>query len=765
MLSFWFVTSLVIAPFALIRLSILHKSLKTLDFEKSFKKKLFLVFLGYVQDVFVASQFIFVYLFFANFQDPFFLILSIGYTVALLDCLIDAFLYSTTQLRFEAPFFAFISGIKCFWDSAKEKKIAWLFPIIFILAILSVILFFELFQKFSIQSDTRFYLVGGVSFFISALSEFFLPKKLSYGIDNAVFAQQVWCVKKAYYFFARFYSLKKTQKHAEKKILLPSCEKYSSISSRFPLLKYTHGFYGEKQCDITDSENTKPHIVLFFMESFRAKDIGVLGGQFHATPYFDKLSSEGYLFSNFYANSVKTTRAVSSTLFGIPSDINSSEISSKVDMPFISLPYLLSKNGYHSVYHHNGILEFENQTEFFSRYGYKELVGRDDILKEFKEAPLTSWGVHDEYLMKYSVNYLEKQLSQSDKPIFLTMFNISNHHPWSLPKSMRKTKIEGVIDKRYEKFLYTMNYADYCLGNFIQTLRDKKLTDNVLFFILGDHGYPMGEHHDNHVEQRYLYEENVKVPLLILADGKIKEPKIISDIGSQIDLIPTIMDVCKIKGLNHARGTSLIRKAERQVFFHNPYAYRFYGTRKGSYKLIYTKSSKEVELYDLTVDKEEKHDISRQFPDIVNQYLNDVKDYHEYYKSLYDNRRFSPFELDSSYTVVNFSKLSKYSSNKLLYEIKKYPFILHLDLSHCDLLTDDTLKEMIKGHKELQSLNLTNCQNLTSKSLEYVSNLCDNLKFIDISHCSFSEEDINIFIKNSLELERVIKKDDRRIKA
>lgn len=751
----------VASPFILIRFCVLHRSFQKVYIEGFFYSKILRSVLGCIQDLLISLQFLFLYFYgskYIEIKHIYLSLFSFLYSLIILDSLVDAFLYKSTQLRLEAPFFSFMGGIKCFWDSAKEKKIAWLFPLLILFFIILMTFFYYIFQNISFYLDRNVYLLSITIFLIWILSVIFLPKHISYGLDNIFLAQQFWLLKRGYDFFSRVYNLKKTQVHAKKKILLPGCEKYSSISSRYPLLKYTHGFFGEKQCDIQMDENKKPHIVLLFLESFRAKDVGVLGGKFGITPCFDELSREGHLFKNFYANSIKTTRSVSSTLFGIPSDINSSEISSRIGMPFISLAYLLSKHGYESIYHHNGLLEFENQTEFFSKYGYKELVGRDDILKRYPKAPLTSWGVHDEYLMRYSADVLEKKIKEARQPIFLTMFTISNHHPWTLPTDMRKTSLNNIKDLRYEKFLYTMNYSDYCLGEFIKILREKKLTEDIVFFILGDHGYPMGEHHNNHVEQRYLYEENVKVPLLILSDGRIKDPQHLDEPGSQIDLIPTIMDLCKMKGLNHARGTTLLRKAERQVFFHNPYAYRFYGTRKGPYKLIYTKSSKELELYDLVLDPDERYDISGKFPEISTQYLQDVKDYHEYYKSLYDNKRFSPFELDSSGLVLNFSKLSKYSSYKLLSEIKKYPFILHLDLSHCDLLSDETLKEIIKRHKELKSLNISCCEKLTEKSLQYINQYCENLKFINISNCLFSREEINYFAKNSLDLERIIRK-------
>ena len=111
------------------------------------------------------------------------------------------------------------------------------------------------------------------------------------------------------------------------RIFKTCCEKLTPVSSSFPLLKFTHGFEGEKSFNLDVSQGERPHLIFLFMESLRSKDVGVLGGSFGVTPHLDAIAKEGILFKNFYANSVKTTRAVTASLFGIPSDVNSSEVS------------------------------------------------------------------------------------------------------------------------------------------------------------------------------------------------------------------------------------------------------------------------------------------------------------------------------------------------------------------------------------------------------------------------------------------------------
>ena len=242
--------------------------------------------------------------------------------------------------------------------------------------------------------------------------------------------------------------------------------------------------------------------------------------------------------------------------------------------------------------------------------------------------------------MHYAADFLE---DRKESPQFLTLFTISNHHPWNLPAHHQPPAFPPEISRIYRKYLSTFHYTDACLGLFIELLKEKNLLNNTLLFIMGDHGYPMGEH-ENFVEQRYLYEENIRVPLLLYAKDRIIQPKIIKNPASQLDLVPTLMDLLGLHGFNHAIGSSLMRKDNRRIFFHNPYVFKNFGCREGKYKFIYTRISQELELYDLEKDPDEKNNIAPENPRLAQEFLHSVKDYEKLFSSLYADKRIAPIE-------------------------------------------------------------------------------------------------------------------------
>jgi arylsulfatase A-like enzyme len=153
----------------------------------------------------------------------------------------------------------------------------------------------------------------------------------------------------------------------------------------------------------------------------------------------------------------------------------------------------------------------------------------------------------------------------------------------------------------------------------------------------------MGEHGGNYNQQRGLYEEQIRVPLLIYGEGMTWAPAVVTTPCSQLDLMPTLMDILNIKAVNHGMGSSLWRvRTEPKAFFHNPYMYRFFGMRKGKYKCIYMKNLDEAQLFDLEADPDELCNIAHAHPELVAEMVKDVKDYEKGMQYCYERKRITP---------------------------------------------------------------------------------------------------------------------------
>lgn len=570
--------------------------------------------------------------------------------------LIDLFLVLNLGIRINSVFFYFLSDIAPFVDSAKSLGLYQFLALVLLIAGVSVIVFHSYFKHFQAPNlDITSIGMAIATFVIAVLLNDVPPYSVRYYATSPVFAHQYDLVAKS---LVQSHSGPPQVSRSDILSILPcnDTEEFSLVSHEFPLLKMTNGFKGPKHFHITINKGERPHLIFLFLESFRAQDVGALGSQTEATPVFDELKKGGVLFTNFYSTGVQTTRSVISSLFGImPRYTEKAVQSGDPELPLIGIADLLNGRGYMSAYIHNGSLEFDGKTDFFSRHGYSEIYGSEDIIDKFPHAERTTWGLHDEYLMRFVTDWMA-QKDKERQPTFLTLFTVSVHHPYIVPGYYKPPVFNVTKDSTflpffkdtakqlYTRYLETMHYTDYCIGLFIRLLKDRGLYEKSIIFILADNSAPMGEHRGNFFALRYLYEENLKIPLLILAPGRLREPAVVNEVGSQVDLLPTVMDILGINDLNHAMGASLAREVHgRTVFFNNPFELGYRGLRKGSVKFIYSKQEKGIiaEIYNLESDPAESTNLLTDY-NSVKSYFEEAEKVHKVFSTLYRRRNFAP---------------------------------------------------------------------------------------------------------------------------
>ena len=185
---------------------------------------------------------------------------------------------------------------------------------------------------------------------------------------------------------------------------------------------------------------------------------------------------------------------------------------------------------------------------------------------------------------------------------------------------------------------------------------EKGLDEDTLLIVTADHGEGLGQHDHMH-HGLFLYEEAVRVPLVIRWPGKIPAGLRIKNRVELLDLSPTILDIAGIPAKNAKyQGRSLksllkapsITRQSRPIFFQR----RLYETEnyKGNivkgeklgvlidqWKYIEALKERSVELYDLSADPGELTNISRDHPDQVRRLSSMIKDWRQKYgKETYD---------------------------------------------------------------------------------------------------------------------------------
>ncbi len=155
-------------------------------------------------------------------------------------------------------------------------------------------------------------------------------------------------------------------------------------------------------------------------------------------------------------------------------------------------------------------------------------------------------------------------------------------------KSLAKEDINYLID------LYdgAINYVDYQLGLFFDWMKKNDQYENTLIIITSDHGEEFWEHGATG-HGFTLYEEQLKVPLIIKASNKNKtrshQPKSLVGV---IDIMPTVLDYTGLPSRSNFEGISLrplmekLAKVPRKLFAEGSYFFNSMAVFDGSYKYI-----------------------------------------------------------------------------------------------------------------------------------------------------------------------------------
>ena len=282
------------------------------------------------------------------------------------------------------------------------------------------------------------------------------------------------------------------------------------------------------------ADNTLPikNVVVILMESFAGHFVGALGGKGDITPNFDRLAKQGLLFDRFFSNGTHTHQGMFATMACFP-NLPSFEYLMRTpegSHKFSGLPQLLGPRGFDNLYVYNGNFQWDNQSGFFSNQGMTNFIGREDFVNPVFMDP--TWGVSDQDMFDRGAQELAKL--PTDKPFYALLQTLSNHTPYALPK---KLPIEPVTGHGYtDEHLTAMRYADWALGQFFEKASKEPYFKDTLFVLVGDHGFGS----DQQLTEMDLFRFNV--PLLLIAPGiQEKFGKLDHTVGTQIDIVPTIM--------------------------------------------------------------------------------------------------------------------------------------------------------------------------------------------------------------------------------
>jgi phosphoglycerol transferase MdoB-like AlkP superfamily enzyme len=291
---------------------------------------------------------------------------------------------------------------------------------------------------------------------------------------------------------------------------------------------------------IPEIENdNRPNVIIILMESMSVAKMGRHGNNNGLTPFLDSLTYQGIYFSNFHAAGKHTYNGIFSTLFSYPGLFQQHTM--KQLRNYNGLSSVLSQYGYYNLYFttHDG--NFDNVEGFLLHNDFDRVISEKDYPEEEIR---TSLGVPDDYMFRFSIPILNK-LYAKDNPFLSVFMTVSDHAPFYIPSYFKPTA------KRVTQQI--TQYADWSLREFFNLASCQPWFHNTIFLLLADHGAPMTSNYDISLAYHHI-------PFLIYAPKIIPQPLVVDNIGSQIDVFPTLMGFLNYTYLNNTMGIDLLKE-------------------------------------------------------------------------------------------------------------------------------------------------------------------------------------------------------------
>jgi len=195
-------------------------------------------------------------------------------------------------------------------------------------------------------------------------------------------------------------------------------------------------------------------------------------------------------------------------------------------------------------------------------------------------------------------------------------------------KAFREANLTGKDLVRWKYQRYIKDYlrciasVDDNVGRLLDYLDKEGLADNTVVVYTSDQGFYLGDH--GWFDKRFMYEESLRMPLLVRFPGRVKPGSVNKDIVQNLDFAPTFLDIAGVEIPSDMQGRSFRSILEgktpadwRQSIYYHYYEYpavhsvkRHYGIRTQRYKLIHFYHDIDAwELYDMEKDPEELNNL------------------------------------------------------------------------------------------------------------------------------------------------------------
>ncbi len=398
--------------------------------------------------------------------------------------------------------------------------------------------------------------------------------------------------------------------------------------------------------------DTRPNLLFVMSDDHAAHAIGGYGSRINRTPQLDRLAAGGMRLDGCFCTNAICAPSRATILTGTHNHINGvTTLDAKLDGRQVTFPQLLQGAGYQTAlvgkWHlgHGGVhdptgFDYWNVLPGQGRYHDPEFIGPGgrrvypgyvtDIITDLAlawlrgrdaarpfcllvhhKAPHRPWEPDDKHARLYEDadipepatfddDYRDRAQAAAEARMRVDRDLTPTDLKQPVPPGLAPRAEKGWKYQRYIKdYLRCVAAVDDNVGRLLDFLDEEGLADDTIVVYTSDQGFFLGDH--GWYDKRFMYEESLRMPLLVRYPREIAPGAVNGDIVTNVDFAPTFLDYAGVPAPAAFQGASLrpllrgrtpadwptamYYRYWMHLAHHHVYAH--YGVRTRRHKLIY----------------------------------------------------------------------------------------------------------------------------------------------------------------------------------
>lgn len=398
---------------------------------------------------------------------------------------------------------------------------------------------------------------------------------------------------------------------------------------------------GVGACNGSAPAPSRPNVLFIVVDTLRWDHVDSYGALRETTPAIDRLAAGAIRFERAYSTSSWTIPAVASMITGMyPSRHTATSFDRRLPAEAETLAEVLRANGYATagVVSHAAIGSRRGFDQGYDVYLESEARGHDHVstqgVTRQAVARMEAMAAGDEPFLLF-VHYFDPHYNYKRHPEYGfapdSAGRLSGGEQMQALRRMAAELTPQEVDFLRALYDEEIRFTDAGIGRLLERLDALGLREETLIVFTADHGEGFLAHgHLGHTST--LYEELVRVPLILRPPGPAAAGRVVRRPASVVALTPTILDLVGVDASDMAlqagsltpwfggegdgepievycevdfvpvRASRLVPETHKQALI---------GKR---YKAIRDGAAGRLELYDLGEDAEEAHDLAERRP-------------------------------------------------------------------------------------------------------------------------------------------------------